>query len=259
MKNRTISIIFPIKDYPILIDEVVKEISENFRKILFVSLNNLYNPLKRRLEKIGTDLRKFTFIDCVTKTAVPQPQEHDDCIYVSSPSALTEISIAITKTIQNTYPDIIIFDSLSTLLIYEDAMTSGQFVHSLTNKINAFGISAVFTILDAEKEQALIKDLNMILDKVIRVSAPSNLGQTEQQSPPRPQPQPQADSQQEQSMPAAPEQEPMQEKQPQPEQAHLEEPQEEFQQPPKEAKSSESASENKPKSQEEEETHHPSQ
>lgn len=167
LKNRTTCIVFPVKDYPILINDLVKTLSENYGKIIYVSLNRLYNPLKRKMQQDKIDTSKFLFVDCVTRTAVAQPEEHDDCIYVSAPNALTEISIAITKIIQTHYPEILIIDSLSTLLIYESQMSASQFIHSISNKMNAFGVNACFTILNGEKEQPLIKDMNLLLDKVI--------------------------------------------------------------------------------------------
>ena len=170
LKNRTTCIVFPLKDYPVMVNDLVKILAENYSKILYVSLNRLYSPLKRKMQQDKIDTSRFLFVDCVTKTAVAQPEEHEDCIYVSAPNALTEISIAITKTVQTHYPDIIVFDSLSTLLIYESQMSSSQFVHSITNKMTAFGVNACFTILNGEKEQQLIKDMNMLLDKVIILS-----------------------------------------------------------------------------------------
>lgn len=171
LKYHTVAVIFPVKDYPDQINELVKVLEKDYNKILYVSLNRLYNPLKRKLTQLGVNTSKFVFVDCVTKTAVPQPEETADCIYTSAPNALTEISIAITKSIQTYYPDIVLFDSLSTLLIYENVMTSSQFVHSLTNKMNAFGVNILFTILDGDKEQPLVKDLNMLLDHVVKIDA----------------------------------------------------------------------------------------
>ncbi|PLW79788.1 hypothetical protein C0585_05910 [Candidatus Woesearchaeota archaeon] len=168
LQNSTMAVIFPVVDYPNQINEVVKILGENYGKVLYVSLNRLYNPLKRKMQMDGVDISKFIFVDCATKTAVANPPEAQDCIYVSSPDALTEMSIAITKSIQNSYPDLILFDSLSTLLIYENPNVATQFIHSLTNKMNSFGIKIVFTVLDGEKEKPLISNLNMLMDKVIR-------------------------------------------------------------------------------------------
>jgi archaellum biogenesis ATPase FlaH len=170
INSTTSAVVFPVNEYSIQINDVVKVLSENFGKILYVSLNRLYNPLKRKIIQEGIDSSRFVFVDAVTKTAIAQPKEETDCIFVSSPDALTELSIAITKTIQTSYPDIIIFDSLSTLLIYENSQVTTQFIHSLINKMTAFGVKMVFTILEGEKEQPLINNLNMLLDKVIKIN-----------------------------------------------------------------------------------------
>lgn len=169
VKSRTTCVVFNVKSYPSQVNDLIKLYGENYQKVLYVSLNRLYNPLKRKMQMDKIDVSKFTFIDCVTKTAVAQPEEHDDCTYVTAPNALTELSISITKSIQKNYPDMVLFDSLSTLLIYENPMIISQFIHSLTNKMNSFGVNIAFTILEGDKEQALIKDMNMFLEKVVNV------------------------------------------------------------------------------------------
>jgi archaellum biogenesis ATPase FlaH len=146
---------------------LVKQLSDNHSRILYISLNTLMTPLRHQFEDHGIDLKKFYFIDGVTKTVIPSPPEFPNTIFVPSPDALTKLSIAVTTALQSFDPDIIYFESLSTLLIYEDVMAISQFVHLLVNKITAYGSRAIFTCLKGEKEQQLIKNLSLSLDKII--------------------------------------------------------------------------------------------
>ena len=61
------------------------------------------------------------------------------------------------------------FDSLSTLLIYNKKETVSKFVHSVVNKIKASNITAVFTALEGDTQSALLKEIGMFVDEVIHV------------------------------------------------------------------------------------------
>ncbi len=165
--NRLILTVIPTQEYAESVAGMVRDLNASYNRVIYVSLNKLINPLRRELQDRSVDLGKFFFVDGVTKTAIPNPPEMQNCIYVPSPDDMTKLSIAITKVLQTFDPDCLFFESLSTLLIYEDPMIVTQFVHSLINKVNAYGIRAVFTCLDGEKERELIRALALTMDKVI--------------------------------------------------------------------------------------------
>ncbi|MBN1503418.1 hypothetical protein JW930_07805 [Candidatus Woesearchaeota archaeon] len=165
--KKTFLVVMQSRQYQDQILNLTLQMNSTFNRIAYISLNRLITPLRRQLEENKINVEKFFFIDGITKTAIPNPPSMNNTIFVPSPNDLTKLSIAVTKVLQTFDPDCIFFDSLSTLLIYEDMTIISQFVHSLINKINAYGIRAVLTCLEGDKEQQLIKDLSLILDKVI--------------------------------------------------------------------------------------------
>ena len=82
-------------------------------------------------------------------------------------SALTELSIAIDKTLSTGKFDGFLFDSLSTLLIYNKSAVVGKFVHSLINKIKAAKVTAIFTALEGDTKSDLLKELGMYVDNIL--------------------------------------------------------------------------------------------
>ncbi|MBN2053015.1 hypothetical protein JW756_05920 [Candidatus Woesearchaeota archaeon] len=168
--KKTFLIAVPTQKYPEVSLDLASTLDHKFSRIAYISLNKLITPLKRSLQGKGINMNKFFFIDGITKTAIPNPPEDPNSIFIPEPNDLTKLSIAITKTMQNFDPDCFFFDSLSTLMVYEDMNIIIQFVHSIVNKINAYGAKIVFTCLaEGEKEAQLIRDLSLILDMVIRV------------------------------------------------------------------------------------------
>ncbi|MBN1156737.1 hypothetical protein JXA85_03915 [Candidatus Woesearchaeota archaeon] len=166
-KHKTFLVVIPSQKYNENTNELILSLTHNFNRVAYVSLNKLINPLKRTLQEKNVDMKKVFFIDGITKTAIPNPPEAENCVFVPSPDDLTKLSISITKVFQTFDPDCLFFDSLSTLLIYKDVNMITQFVHSLLSKVNAFGTMAVFTCLQGEKEEHMVKDLSLIIDKVI--------------------------------------------------------------------------------------------
>lgn len=166
-KNKTVLVVIPTQEYGMVIMDIAKQTNNNFNRVAYVSMNKMITPLKRSFAENEIDLKKFFFIDAITKTAIPNPPAGPNVAFIPAPNDLTKLSIQLTKVLQTFDPDCIVFDSLSTLLIYESNTIISQFMHSLVNKINAFGIRAVFTCLKGDKEMQLIQELSMVIDKVI--------------------------------------------------------------------------------------------
>jgi len=115
------------------------------------------------------DLKKFFFIDAVT-ASVKTPEENDNVVFISSPRALTELNITLNKVLEVGNLDCTVFDSLSTLLVYEDQMTVIRFVHNVMAKLRTTNSKGVFTALKEDITTNLMKDLNMFADKVVELS-----------------------------------------------------------------------------------------
>lgn len=139
--------------------------AKDYRSIFYLSLNKTYDALIKSLENNKIDTSKFFFIDAVTKP-MKSIKEPDNCIFVSSISAIGELSISITKVLENGKFESFIFDSLSTMLIYHDAATITKFIHNLITKLNELNCTAVFTCLEGDSNSPLIKDLGMLVDEV---------------------------------------------------------------------------------------------
>ena len=165
-ESQILVLVIPDKQYSERILGVIKELSSTYNSICYVSLNRPYRSLKKNFEDSGIDINKFFFIDAITKTAeIPAPD--DRCEFISSPSALTELSLAISNNLEHKKFDYILFDSLSTLLVYESDTVVTQFVHFLMAKIRVVGCKAIFTCLKQDLDSMLLKDINMFADRII--------------------------------------------------------------------------------------------
>lgn len=168
--DQIVLLIIPNELYSEQVTDISKQLADNYKNICYVSLNKLYNVLLRSFEDNKIDIDRFFFIDTITKTTIPSVAATGQCTYISSPSALTELSINITKVLNTGKFDVILFDSLSTLLIYNEGSVITRFMHDLMGKIRIAECKGIFTCLEGDVDTPTIKDLGMFVDKVIRPS-----------------------------------------------------------------------------------------
>ena len=164
--NQIVVLIIPDNDYVKSIISLTKELNDGGSKICYITLNRPYRSIHALFEKNGMDMSKFFFIDAITKTA-EMAETTENCEFVSSPSALTELSLSISNILEREKFDYMIFDSLSTLLVYESETVITKFVHFLIAKVRVIGCNALFTCLKQDTGSILIRDINMFADKIL--------------------------------------------------------------------------------------------
>ena len=150
-------VVVPNNKYLSGLQKVVSSVSGE--KICYVALNKPYNTIA---ETVKLNTKSVTFIDCVSG-GVAGPKDYK-VIFVSSPKALTNLSIAITENMKK--HDVIVFDALSTLLVYNDGATVIKFVHSIVSKLRATKTRCIFMTLKEDINTDMMKDLSMFVDKV---------------------------------------------------------------------------------------------
>lgn len=136
------------------------------KPLCYTTFNRPSSSIRSAAEKMGIDSGSLLFIDTVTRS-IEKPVPDERCIFVSSPQALTEISIAASKMMKDKGCLMMIFDSLSALLIYEKPNAIIQFTHSIISKARLQSANAIFLALKEDTDSELLKDLYMFVDKVV--------------------------------------------------------------------------------------------
>ncbi len=166
-KEEIVVLVVSNKAYTKEILAISKQLCSSCEPLLYVSLNKLYDSLCRDFKKSNIDLNKFLFIDGISKSAGQAREDAENCLFVQSSGALTELSIVITKALKTGKFKGLIFDSLSTLLIYNQKDAVSKFVHSLVNKLKKQDMTVVFTALQGDTEKGLLKEIGLFVDSVV--------------------------------------------------------------------------------------------
>src|SRR3989338_362616 len=159
------------KDYDeanmILLKHMIKRKKANG---IYISINKPYENLRPILEKNGVDTSKLFFIDCVTKSAGGVVERKENCLFISSPTNLTDLGIALDDALESMGKDKFVFlDSISTLLIYHDPNTVLHFSHFLTSRARVKEFYGIFITVESEADAKLVKTLSQFCDKVVNL------------------------------------------------------------------------------------------
>jgi poly-D-alanine transfer protein DltD len=164
--NQTVLLIMDSFGYNNEIIKTVKQLSG--QKICYVTLNKTHDSLKEIFKKNKVNMKNIVFIDAISKTIKNVPDQSDSTYFCSSPGALTEISLVISKFLNRNF-EYLIFDSLTNLLIYQKKVPVAKFISNLVNKIKAGKIKAIFYALSVKEQDELIKETGMFVDNVVEI------------------------------------------------------------------------------------------
>jgi len=145
--------------------------------VLFIETDTSPEDIKRELVKnkifYGPYANILRFIDCYSQQAGNQIQDTTDTLRISGPSALNEISIAILK-IETEFYKInqkhrIIFDSLSTLLMYSNPQMIGRFLQIMIAKIKRAGGSVLFTLEEGMHDKKDMITIEHLMSSIVHI------------------------------------------------------------------------------------------
>lgn len=160
-KKQLILLVLPSKSYSENLMQIVQQF--NGKKWLYITLNNPYNALVKMYTENRVEMDSCLFIDGISASSHINIKA-DNCIFIDSPRALTQLSLAITQSIKTFEPELLIFDSLSTLLIYLPEKSIIAFQQSLSTKLRSNGTKALFPTLE---NRELINNISMFVDEVV--------------------------------------------------------------------------------------------
>jgi archaellum biogenesis ATPase FlaH len=169
-RNRFLLVMLNESEYEKNFSVMLKGVGKSGKKICYVCLSSTYKDVVASLKKKGIDTSRFFFID--TLTSHYNPSEARNCIFVSSPAALEELRKAIKATVEKESCSIIIFDTITSLLIYQETSSIVRFASSIAGNKEYENTKKVFIVMkDMERVKkenlSMMKDISMFADKTI--------------------------------------------------------------------------------------------
>ena len=164
-ENKIVLVIIPSKKYSTASLKIAKKLSQ--KKLCYVTTNKTSGSLNESFSKKKVKMENVIFVDAISKSLGTSSKD-EQSIHVSSPGALTELSLVIRKVLKHNL-DYLVFDSLTNLLTYNKAETVSRFISSLASTIKKSGTKGVFYALDVAEHKSMIQKCGMFVDKVITI------------------------------------------------------------------------------------------
>ncbi len=135
---------------------------------VYVTLSVPFAYLKGNLRNHGVDVGRLFFIDGVSK-ANGMTARAPNCAYIEDPHSLAELSLALTDAVQKQSCSFALFDSFSTLAVYNDSGTSMKFAEFFDNKLRNLGKLGIIITVDEKTAAKLKAALAAIADKTVTI------------------------------------------------------------------------------------------
>ena len=169
--NQSIGILLPGNNYSDLLQALFEYIQDRSEDAwVYVTVTKPYETLVREFEYLS-DAKNIKFIDCISRAAgISKLSPY--CIYIESPTMLEKIGLDIMnvfKEVNESTKKYLILDSLSNLIIYNDADIVTEFFYHIVNRTR---VKNIHTISLAIEEEGLEKQLNRLIylnDKILKV------------------------------------------------------------------------------------------
>ncbi|HXX55154.1 MAG TPA: hypothetical protein VEI81_03585 [Methanoregula sp.] len=150
--------------------EVIREISGRGYHTIVITTNFPYSILSKLYTQSGILPESISFIDAVTRNSLGSAENIPGVVrYINNPSNLTDMGIAVTEVLRE-HSDkkvCIMYDSVSTMLIYLSSANISKFIHFVTNKLRLMEVSGVFLAVEKGLDPMLMTQLTTFVDRVI--------------------------------------------------------------------------------------------
>ena len=130
---------------------------------IFVSANKPYLTVEKSFKNSGI-LEKITFVDCASRLAGENPSG-ERVVLINNPADLAQLTESITKSIEKLGDKkFLVFDSLTTLIIYSEFSQLTQFAHRLGLIMKTKEVTSFFLAVDQEATKEMLRFLSTIAD-----------------------------------------------------------------------------------------------
>lgn len=137
---------------------------------IYITVNKPYAALIKTLQNNGVNTKRMFFIDAVTPSGTAA-QKAGNVVFIGSAQGLTTISLAITSAVKSMPKGkrVLFLDSVSTLILYNNAGTVSKFSRFLITKMKKWNVGGAIMSLEKESDEDLVGQLSQLCDNVIEM------------------------------------------------------------------------------------------
>ncbi|HZX34194.1 MAG TPA: hypothetical protein VFF09_02320 [archaeon] len=171
----TVLALIDSKQYPEIKEGLMDKFIEEKHEIIYITVNTVSGKIVSELEARGKNTEKIHFIDLISmNSGAKAAAKAKNVSYLSSPSELTECILLAEKKLHSLKgkDTLVLLDSISTMLVYNEEASIEKFMHILLGKIDSVDSSAVILSTDVKEKEWITRTLGQFVDKTITLFRP---------------------------------------------------------------------------------------
>lgn len=138
-------------------NSLIEKTTSNDNLVVYIGSIKSSKKVKSMLEERGVDLKKILFFDMATQVTGSSPDNVMNTVFFD-PGDLNQVNMQIDDAVE-AVPDgreaVIVFDTISTLSIYNDEDTIIDFLESLSGKLADWDVKSVLIGVEEEMTEEL--------------------------------------------------------------------------------------------------------
>ncbi len=167
-KHQNTIVLVPIEGRSQKVLSIIKELSGSFKRICIMLTNKSCDKMLEEFKKAEIDHSKFYLIDCTGKSSQARSAKlQGQCGFVDSQSALTSSALAIEQARNSGKSDLLIFDEVSIMQVYNDKVMLEKFFNSIMTNVRKSNTKGAYMVSKEAKE--LISSLSLFADEIVEL------------------------------------------------------------------------------------------
>jgi len=139
---------------------------------VYITCNKSSSYVAHLLESQEIDSSNIFFIDAISKEEGAEEINEKNFSYIDSPNDLVALSVKIDdvfEQIKDKRDVFVIFDSISTLLIYNGKEAVEKFVHSIVGRFQKWKIKGILLMVNSDEHRGVIDSISQFCDKTFEL------------------------------------------------------------------------------------------
>jgi hypothetical protein len=137
---------------------------------IILSSSRPYSNLINIYQKNNVDTNKLMIIDCVSKSQGGKIVGNKNALFTDNASALTQISLHIGELIKSVNGQKYLYiDSLTTMLIHNQARIFASFIHSILTKLRMSNVNGLMFSISKGIDEEVRNEIAQLCDKVVKI------------------------------------------------------------------------------------------
>jgi len=160
------------KEYLAVKNGVLMVADKEKQSVIYITLNSGYKKILSDLKTEKITIDEIHFIDMISSHSGVEATQKRDVSFLESPSDLSDCMLVLEKKLSSLKEKeiLVIIDSVSAMLVYNDESSIQKFVHAILAKISSVkNASAILLSSDYNEKEDITRTISQFVDQTIKL------------------------------------------------------------------------------------------